>query len=351
MIIKRREKLAQKNQRVRFDELENEPKKKKKKFNLFDTFYNKERTTDNEGGWHERTFAYFFPLLGQNITRLLYINLFFIIGNFPIFIIMLALSQNLHLHATSPTNPLYAPIYGAMRLGAASPASAAFSGIYGATTNVALWTTLARVVLIVGIVLLFFTFGPVMTGTTYIIRNIVKGEPIFLFNDFFYAIKKNIKQCVVLGILDLIISFLLLYDIYFFYLNPQLPASGAFIVISIFLLVLYFMMRFYMYTIMITFDLKLFKILKNSLIFVLLALGRNLIALVGVALAVVINYGIVLAFVPVGVVLPFILTISVCMFIYTYAAWPKIKKVMIDPYYDEEGRPLPVDVDNGAEDE
>ena len=334
--------MAQKNQRVRFDELEEEPKKKKKKkFNIFNAFYSRERTVDNEGGWHERTFAYFFPLLWQNITRLLYINLIFVIGNFPIFIIMLALSQNLHLPATSPTSPLYAPIYGAMRLGAASPVSAAFSGIYGATTNVALWTTAAKVVLIVGIVLLLFTFGPVMTGTTYIIRNIVKGEPIFMFNDFFYAIKKNIKQCVVLGFLDLLVSFLLLYDIYFFYLNPQLPASGAFIVISIFLLLLYFMMRFYMYTIMITFDLSIFKILKNSLIFVMLALGRNFVALIGIALVVLINYGIMIAYVPVGVVLPFILTVSLSMFIYTYAAWPKIKKVMIDPYYDVNGDPLP----------
>ena len=341
--------MAQKNQRVRFDEIEDEPKKKKKKHNIFDAFYNRERTVDNEGGWHERTFAYFFPLLWQNITRLLYINLIFIIGNFPIFIIMLALSQNLHLPATSPTNPLYAPFYGALKLGAASPASAAFSGVYGTTTNVALWTTAARVVLIVGIVLLLFTFGPVMTGTTYIIRNIVKGEPIFMFNDFFYAIKKNIKQCIVLGMLDISVTFLLLYDIYFFYLNPQLPASGAFIVISIFLLLIYFMMRFYMYTVMITFDLSIFKILKNSLIFVILALGRNFIALVGIALAVLINYGIMLAFVPIGVVLPFILTISVSMFIYTYAAWPKIKKVMIDPYYDENGRPLANAVEAGPD--
>ena len=335
--------MAQKNQRVRFDELEEEPKKKKKKHNIFDLFYNRERKNDNEGGWHERTFAYFFPLLWQNITRLLYINLMFVIGNFPLFIIMLALSQNLHLHATLPANPLYAPIYGALKLGAASPASAAFSGVYGVITDVALWTTAARAVLIVGIVLLLFTFGPVMTGTTYILRNIVKGEPIFLINDFFYAIKKNIKQCIVLGILDILISFLLIYDVYFFYLNPQLPASGAFIVISIFLILLYFMMRFYMYTIMITFDLSIFKILKNSLIFVLLGLGRNFVALVGIVLAVLINYGVMLAFVPIGVVLPFILTVSVSMFIYTYAAWPKIKKVMIDPYYDEYGRPLAID--------
>jgi hypothetical protein len=24
-----------------------------------------------------------------------------------------------------------------------------------------------------------------------------------------------------------------------------------------------------------------------------------------------------------------------------YAAWPKIKEIMIDPYYDENGNPLP----------
>jgi len=336
----RNDKLADNNKRVRFDDLEDKPKNKKK-FNLFDAFYSKrDRRDDLKAEWHERTFLYFFPLCWQNMTRLLYLNIIYVLGNFPIFLVMLALSRNLHMHATAPSNALYAPFYGAMKLGALSPASTAFSGMYGATTDVALWTPLARAVLIAGIVLLLGTFGPVTTGVTYIMRNIVKGEPIFLFNDFFYAIRRNLRQSIILGVIDLFAVALLAYDIYFFYLNPGLPLSGAFIVISLFLLVVCLVMRFYSYLMMITFDLSMFKILKNSLIFSLLGIGRNILAAIGIALVIVLNYGLAIIFLPLGVVLPFVLTVSLCMFIRIYAAWPKIKKVMIDPYYDENGNPI-----------
>ena len=332
--------MAQKDRRVSLDDLEETPKKKKK-FNLFDAFYTRrEPKNDIDPVWHERNFKYFFPFCLHNFSRIFYVNLLFIFGNFPIFIIMLALSENLHMHATLPASPLYAPVYGAAKIGALSPVSAAFSGIYGVTTDVALWTTAAKVVLIAGAILLLITFGPVMTGCTYILRNVVKGEPIFLIHDFFYAIRRNLKQCFVLGILDIFFVFLLIYDVYFFWLNPQIPFSGAFIVISLFVLIVYFIMRFYTYVMMITFDLSLFKIFKNAFIFTLAGLGRNALALLGIALSVFLNYGIMALYLPLGALLPFMITIALCMFIYTYAAWPKIKKVMIDPYYDDNGSPI-----------
>jgi hypothetical protein len=40
---------------------------------------------------------------------------------------------------------------------------------------------------------------------------------------------------------------------------------------------------------------------------------------------------------PIGIILPFIITIGLLQFTSTYAAWPNIHKVMIDPYYNEDG--------------
>ena len=62
--------------------------------------------------------------------------------------------------------------------------------------------------------------------------------------------------------------------------------------------------------------------------------------LLGMAVAVAINAFLVFVFLPLGAILPFILTVAVCGYIGTYAAYPKIKEVMIDPYYDENGNPL-----------
>ncbi len=329
-----------KNDRIRFDDLEDDqPEKKKKKFNLFDFIYSRRNDLpDNDGEWHERTLKYFFPFCWHNFNRIFIVNLLFVFGNFSIFIIMLALSQNLHVHATAPASPEFAPIYGAMQLGALTPASAALYGVYGVTVNVNLWTPLAAGVLIAGIVILLITFGPVMVGTTYIHRNIVKGEPVFIWQDFWYAIRRNLRQEFIMGVLDLAFVVLVLYNIFFYYLNASLSVSGVFIVISVSLLVIYFIMRFYIYLMLITFKLSIPKILKNAFIFAILGIKRNLLALLGIILVVFLNLVIAILYIPLGVILPFMITVSLCSFIATYAAWPKIKQIMIDPYVQDQSQ-------------
>ena len=86
---------------------------------------------------------------------------------------------------------------------------------------------------------------------------------------------------------------------------------------------------------MITFDLSIYKILKNSFIFALLGFKRNFVALLGILLTVFINFYIFALFMPLGVILPFVITISLCSFIAIYCTYPNVKKFMIDPYYSE----------------
>jgi len=239
---------------------------------------------------------------------------------------------------------LYAPIYGALAFGAASPSSAAFFGLYGASSNVAMWTPLSYGVLIAGIVILIISFGPLNTGITYIMRNIVKGEPLFMWKDFWHAIKKNLKQEFIFGIMDLVFAVVSVHAVYSYYLTVMANSSfgnGIMLAMSLVICALWIVMRFYIYTLMITFDLSVFQILKNSLIFALLGFKRNLMALIGIICTIVVNMGIMVLYLPLGIILPFIITISLCMFMGCYASWPKIKEIMIDPYYDANGNPLP----------
>ena len=92
-------------------------------------------------------------------------------------------------------------------------------------------------------------------------------------------------------------------------------------------------MHFYMYQLLVTFKLSIFKILKNSFIFSLIGIKRNIVALLGIAAVVGINILVYIYFLPLGGLLPFFLTIALCSFIGTFAAYPNIKKIMIDPYY------------------
>ena len=109
---------------------------------------------------------------------------------------------------------------------------------------------------------------------------------------------------------------------------------------SLVICALWIVMRFYIYTLMITFDLTVFQILKNSLIFALIGFKRNFMALLGIVCTLIVNMGIMVLYLPLGIILPFIITISLCAFMGCYASWPKIKEIMIDPYYDENGNPI-----------
>lgn len=326
--------MSKYDERPRLDDLEEQPKKQRKKFNFFDLMYGKERVEDDPGDQDApRDFRFFFKLTGRNMRRLFSLNLIMAIANFPVFIIMLAFSQNLHKTAMIPASPLAGPLYGASYFGATSPAASALFGLHGVQMPIAYWTPLAFGVLIAGIVLLLFTFGLSTVGITYIMRNVVRGEMIFMKEDFFYAMKRNLKQGILLGILDLLFTALLLYDIYFFYLNL---AGGTWAVVgfwaSLVILLFYFFMHFYTYLQALTFELSLSKIFKNALIFSILGFKRNILAFLGIVAVVVLNFMIMQVLMPVGIILPFIISIALCMFMATYAAWPVVQKYMIDAY-------------------
>ena len=87
---------------------------------------------------------------------------------------------------------------------------------------------------------------------------------------------------------------------------------------------------------MITFDLSVYKIFKDAFLLSFLGFKRNLLALVGIIAVISLNLFICTVFLPIGIMLPIILTIAVLMFIAGYASYPVIKKYMIDPYYPDE---------------
>lgn len=229
-------------------------------------------------------------------------------------------------------------------------------------------------------------FGLFNAGTTYIVRGYVRGDPVYIFSDFKYAIKSNWKQGIVLGIIDLLVIYLLVFDI-FFWIGPieipvlqsepavqtveteliennedlvsqdaiqtavnenestgtvqeQTQDRSFFASVSfygcLFLLLIYLMMRNYIYIIAVTFKLSILKILKNSFIFAFVGLKRNIMAFIGILAVCGINLTIFIYLPMVGVVLPLIITSALCSFIGAYAAYPVIKKYMITPYYDDE---------------
>ena len=158
----------------------------------------------------------------------------------------------------------------------------------------------------------------------------MSGDPVFPLSDFFYIIKRNVKQSLIVGALDFIILAFLLYDIVFLFKNSENTFNLFMMFLTAAMLLFYIFIRPYIYIMVFTFDLKLGKIIKNACSFAILGIKRNLVALLGCAIVVLVNLGLTIIFAPIGIVLPFFITIALFDFIGVYAAYPNIIKYMMN---------------------
>ena len=272
----------------------------------------------------------FFKLFRRKVGRIFSINMLYIFGNFPIVFLLLHYAQYKEFSAN--TYSLFPALYGTS-LFEKSPAMAGLLGVFGrVSTGYA--QTFWSIFFLCLFGLILFTFGPVNVGTTYLLRSMVREEPVFFWQDFFYAIKKNLRQGLIMGVIDVLMIGMLAYDILFF--NVNIGRGGLItpmLIVSWAMVILYFFMRLYIYLMIITFDLSLIKIIKNALFFAILGFKRNFMVLLGCAVMLIITYELLTFILPLGVAIPLFFLFGIGGFMGVYAAYPKIKEIMIDPYY------------------
>lgn len=313
-------------------EEENQPRKKR--FRLFDSQREGKGVSKEEANLPPKL-KKFFICYKRDFSRLLSVNIFYVLGNFPVLFLIMALSGIFSLDYTRPLAGISAVWDGARTALGAGGASAALDGVYGAFTNASVFRPIAYVFLALG-ALTLFTWGLVNVGTAYILRNMVKGDPVFIWSDFWYAVKRNFKQAFFFGIFDLLILAIIPVNMMILSQGSGF-GNGILFWLNIVIGFAYFTMRFYIYLQMVTFDLKITKILKNSLIFVFLGFKRNIVAVLGIVLWVFIDLllaysGVLLAL---ALMIPLLLLFSNGAYMATYAAYYKVKEIMIDPYLEE----------------
>ena len=284
----------------------------------------------------------------MEMSRIFYVNLTFVLGNFPVIFLLIGFAGFFNDTAVAARSSLFPAVMG-MTEASVSPLSAALFGVHGVQIPQSVITPTTIVFFALG-GLLLFTLGPITCGITRILRSLVKGEPVFFFQDMRDTIKKNLRQSILIGLLDGIFLLLIVYDISFFKALVDYGGSsflnGIMFWASIFIAFCYLIMRMYIYPLLITFRLSIPKIIKNAFLFTFLGFGRNLLALVACIFVIVLNLMLALVFLPLGIMLPIIFTFGLILFIMTYAAWPKIDEVMIKPYYYPDGTPRPMDDEN-----
>ena len=307
-----------------------------KKFSLFKMFSGDGLGVAKDDKYNEipTNFTGFFVMLKRKFWNLSSLNLLYAVCNFPVFFYLYLLTNQLHEKVTVVANPMLAAYTG---LELASTDNGLLSMIYPFVSSFGVdYVNTTAVYVFLAISALFLvTFGLANTGAAYIVRGYTRGDPIFLVSDFFTCIKRNIKQCIFLGILDVLFAVVLVWDITF-WMSQSGFLNSVFMYLSVFLALIYFMARFYMYTIMITFKLSLYKILKNSFLLAILGFKRNILAFFGIFVLFYLSLQIFFMIPSFGIMLPIIITFSVGMFMASYASYPVIKKYMIDPFYKDE---------------
>lgn len=311
----------------------------KKKFRLFDLFHlhrdGKGVTPEEEERIRVPNLSSFFRIYKRKFGKLLSVNIFMVLGNFPFLFALIAMAGYFNTASFRPQSPLFPVLMGASTAGETSPVLSLLLSVFGGQATLSL-PTAATTVLWCLSGLILFTFGYVNVGTTYLLRSFVRGDPVFMWSDFWYAVKRNRVQGMIMGILDLLFMAVIAYDLVFFYLNLGTFAMNLMFYIALLVAILYFVMRFYIYLLLITFDLKLGKILKNAFLFAILGFKRNALAILGILCLLAINVILLTYIFPLGITFPFVLLFANGAFMTTYAAYYKIKEIMIDPYQPKE---------------
>lgn len=237
----------------------------------------------------------FFEIYISHFSKLIILNLYFIISLLPILLIMFV--ENL----VQPETPLY------------------YVAFYSA------------------FILLGSLIGPASCGFMKILRNISCRRPVFMWHDYIETVKANFKQGILIGLIDMVFIVLMSMALPLYY-NMSTQNSIFYIpfIICLVTAVLFLMMHSYIYLLMVSTNLGLWKILKNSFFLMAIDIKTSIINLI----VTVIISALAIIFFPYSafllVIIPSFLGLT-----YAFNCFPNIRKYVIKPWYDARGEEVP----------
>ena len=134
---------------------------------------------------------------------------------------------------------------------------------------------------------LYAIAGPAKAGVHYVIRNWSWGEQASPVKDFFKEFKRSWKKGLVVNLLVGVLIYAIWFWFHNFVENEQSGLRYVFMIGISLIAFLYFLTSIYIYPIMVTYDLPLSKILKNSAIFGLMLVPRNILVLLCMAAVII----------------------------------------------------------------
>lgn len=211
--------------------------------------------------------------------------------------------------------------------------SSLVTSIFGQISD--LWTLLTFLPLIL--------LGPATAAIMKLMREYVREEPGFFLQDLKKAFKDNFKQSIIIAAFQYVVIWLVIIAMRFYY---ALVDEGWFYTLGLgvtfFVAIAMLVSSYYLYMMTVTLKLKIKEIIKNSFIFSMLCIGRNI--LLTLVLAVWLAFNGLLVYLSIISANALVYGITICVFMvltfgisfYTIAffTFPPIKKYILDPYYE-----------------
>ena len=184
---------------------------KQKKFKLPNIFnMNRDGRGVEPGEDTTPNFKYFFKLLFRKFSNILTLNLMMFAMALPIAIAVYVFFNGPQMPTMS--SPAFSAIMGSQLTGAGGTELLTKIMPSLPQINFITYNSYASWLPYVLLGVLAITWGWQNTGVTYILRGLVRGDGVFMFSDYFYAIKKNFKQGLILGLIDAGVIVVLIID-------------------------------------------------------------------------------------------------------------------------------------------
>lgn len=180
--------------------------------------------------------------------------------------------------------------------------------------------------------------GLAAAGMTNVARNLARDKHSFGLSDFVETIKKNWKQGLIAGIINVVIDLVNGYAIYFYMTGQDMLTIIGF-GMSVALFILFRFIKYHLWLLLITFKLPLKKMYKNCFLFAFVNWKANLIIgiteLLCLAIcAALIVFGYYYIFIVLGIFLAVAVFPGFIHLLTQTLIFPKVKELMIDPYYE-----------------
>lgn len=186
--------------------------------------------------------------------------------------------------------------------------------------------------------------GPFTAAIIKVMRDFVRQEPGFFWQDFKGAFKSNFKQSIVIALFQYLLTWAIIIATQFYWQIAKESIFGTIgLGVTFFVAIALVVASYYLYMMTVTLKLSVKEIIKNSFIFTMLCFGKNILLTLILAVWLLIVGAFIMTAIAsenallYGLAICLLMTLAFGIAFYSVAflTFPSIKKYILDPYYEQ----------------